>query len=56
MRAAGRTVAPIFDPPRAGDVRDSQAAVEEAERALGFRPGVDLEEGLARTTAWFRER
>jgi nucleoside-diphosphate-sugar epimerase len=49
-------VAPIFEPARAGDVRDSQAAVEEAEHRLAFRPTVDLEEGLRRTVAWFRTR
>lgn len=53
-RLANRPVAPVFEPARAGDVRDSQAAVEEAERRLGFRPQVDLEEGLRRTMAWFR--
>jgi nucleoside-diphosphate-sugar epimerase len=55
-RLAGRPVAPIFEPARAGDVRDSQAAVEEAEHRLAFRPTVDLEEGLRRTVAWFRTR
>jgi nucleoside-diphosphate-sugar epimerase len=50
----GREIQPEFKPARAGDVRDSQAAIEEATRALGFRPGVDLEEGLAATLAWFR--
>jgi nucleoside-diphosphate-sugar epimerase len=55
-RLAERPVAPVFEPARAGDVRDSQAAVEEAERRLGFRPMVDLEEGLRRTMEWFRSR
>jgi nucleoside-diphosphate-sugar epimerase len=55
-RLAGRPVAPIFEPARSGDVRDSQAAVEEAERRLGFRPVVDLEEGLRRTMEWYRAR
>jgi len=55
-RLAERPVTPVFEPARAGDVRDSQAAVEEAERRLGFRPMVDLEEGLRRTMAWTRAR
>jgi nucleoside-diphosphate-sugar epimerase len=55
-RATGKSVAPVFEPARPGDVRDSQAAVTEAETHLGFRPAVDLETGLARTTAWFKER
>jgi nucleoside-diphosphate-sugar epimerase len=53
---AGRPVTPVFEPARPGDVRDSQAAVEEAARRLGFRPVVDLEEGLRRTMEWFRAR
>src|SRR5262249_42122475 len=30
--------------------------VKKAERLLGFRPAVDLEEGLTRTLAWYRQR
>jgi len=30
--------------------------VKKAERLLGFRSQVDLEEGLLRTLAWYRER
>jgi nucleoside-diphosphate-sugar epimerase len=52
--AVGRRVEPILEPPRAGDVRDSQAAIEEAERLLGFRPRTGLPEGLIRTTEWYR--
>ncbi|MGE0442812.1 MAG: SDR family oxidoreductase [Gemmatimonadales bacterium] len=36
-------------PPRPGDVRDSMASLERAGRVLGYRPLVDLEEGLRRT-------
>ena len=46
---------PIFQPPRQGDVRDSQAAIEEAERNLGFVPRIGLREGLERTVAWFKD-
>lgn len=55
MKVTGRRVEPIFDPPRAGDVRDSQAAIDEAQEVLGFRPQIGLEEGLSRTAEWFRE-
>ena len=44
-----------YDPPRAGDVRDSQA---ESNRLRALFPGAaptDLNEGLRRTVAWFRE-
>ena len=42
-------------PPRSGDVRDSLADVAAARAALGFAPGVTLEEGLAEYVAWARE-
>jgi UDP-glucose 4-epimerase len=40
-------------PARDGDVRDSLASLERAERLLGYRPHVSLAEGLGRTWAWF---
>ncbi|MBX5475232.1 MAG: NAD-dependent epimerase/dehydratase family protein, partial [Thermoleophilia bacterium] len=36
-------------PPRPGDIRDSWADLSKAERVLGYRPQVGLEEGLRRT-------
>jgi len=39
-------------PPRPGDVRDSLASLERAERLLGYRPLVPLVEGLRRTWLW----
>jgi nucleoside-diphosphate-sugar epimerase len=36
-------------PSRPGDIRDSWADLSKAERLLGYRPGVDLDEGLRRT-------
>lgn len=50
----GSDVDPVHEPPRAGDVKDSQASIEEAERALGYRVKVDFDEGLRRTVAWFK--
>jgi UDP-glucose 4-epimerase len=54
-RETGAEIRPIFDPPRAGDVRDSQASIDAARECLGFEPKVALEEGLRRTIAWTRE-
>lgn len=42
--------------PRTGDVRHSLASLERAERRLGYRAAVDLEEGLGRTFRWYAER
>jgi len=48
-RILDRPVEKRFEPPRAGDVRDSWADVTAAEQVLGYRASVDLEEGLRRT-------
>ncbi len=42
---------PIHMPPRAGDIRHSQADISRAEKELGFRPRISLEEGLKRLVA-----
>jgi nucleoside-diphosphate-sugar epimerase len=52
----GVEVAPVHAPARAGDVRHSHADIAEARSRLGFEPSVSLEDGLARTLAWFRSR
>jgi UDP-glucose 4-epimerase len=48
----GRHLAHVQQPPRSGDVRDSLASLDRAERVLGYRPRVALEEGLRQTWAW----
>jgi nucleoside-diphosphate-sugar epimerase len=50
----GASVEPTYAEPRQGDVRDSQAAIDKAERLLGYRPIVSFEEGLERTIEWYR--
>ncbi|MSO52141.1 MAG: LPS biosynthesis protein WbpP [Acidobacterium sp.] len=52
-KIVGSDVAPIYQEARMGDVRDSQADISKAERLLGYRPAVMLEEGLRQTVAWF---
>jgi UDP-glucose 4-epimerase len=49
--ALGTKLEPEFQPPRAGDVRDSQASLERIRAALGYEPAVAFEEGLRRTLA-----
>jgi UDP-glucose 4-epimerase len=46
---------PTFAPPRAGDVRMSQADVAAAARDLDFRCTVSFDTGLRRTVDWFRQ-
>jgi len=46
---------PVYEPPRAGDVRDSVAAISSAREAFGFSPAYTLDDGLRETVAWFRK-
>ena len=55
QRIEGVSIPPVYGPPRAGDVRDSQADTTAAVRDLGHAPQFTLEEGLRRTLAWYRE-
>jgi len=50
----GVRIEPKYGPPRAGDVRDSQADTTAAVRDLGHAPRFSLEEGLRRTLEWYR--
>jgi len=45
---------PVFGPPRQGDLLFSEADISLAERALGYRPRIDLQAGLGITVEWFR--
>src|SRR5260221_5103877 len=44
-----------YDPPRDGDIRDSQADISQAKEFLGYAPQVTFEDGLARTFEWHQE-
>jgi nucleoside-diphosphate-sugar epimerase len=52
----GSDLQPDMAPSRAGDVRDSLASLERAERLLGYRPAISWRAGLATTLAWYRDR
>lgn len=45
----GKKIVPIHQPPRAGDVRISQASIRRAREELGYAPAVSFRDGLART-------
>ncbi len=47
----GSAVSPVFEPARAGDVRDSEADISVARQELGYHVAVPFEEGLRRTVA-----
>jgi nucleoside-diphosphate-sugar epimerase len=46
----------VYEMPRAGDVRDSQADITKARQMLGYEPKASFTDGLARTIAWYRTR
>ena len=50
----GKTVEPIYDDPRPGDVRHSQADISLARTLLGYQPVMSFREGLRRTVEWYR--
>jgi nucleoside-diphosphate-sugar epimerase len=53
-KICGKVVRAKHDPPRAGDIRDSQADIALSRKILGFEPRVNFEEGLRRTWDWYR--
>jgi nucleoside-diphosphate-sugar epimerase len=52
-KVSGKLARPRYDPPRAGDIRDSQADITLARTLLGYNPTVGFEEGLGRTWRWY---
>src|ERR1700737_3223851 len=53
-KISGKNLEVKYDPPRDGDIRDSQAEKSKAREFLGCDPQVSFEEGLARTFEWYR--
>jgi UDP-glucose 4-epimerase len=54
QKIEGASIPALYGPPRAGDVRDSQADIRAAVGELGHAPRFTFEEGLRRTLAWFK--
>ena len=44
-----------YGPPRAGDVLHSHADISRARELLGYRPTVNVREGLRRTLEWYKQ-
>jgi nucleoside-diphosphate-sugar epimerase len=55
QQIAGVNIPAKYGPPRAGDVRDSQADTTAAVRDLGHNPKFSLEDGLRITLDWYRK-
>ena len=54
-RCLGREAKMELLPLQAGDVPDTEADVSELAAAVGYRPVVDVDEGVARFVAWYRQ-
>jgi len=52
-KITGRKIKAKYDPPRTGDIKDSQADISRARDLLGYRPIVDFEQGLKLTWDWY---
>src|SRR4051812_2011695 len=46
--------APIYEPPRAGDVKHSLADLALTRSTLGYQPVTSFEDGLRQTMEWYR--
>lgn len=53
-RVLGTKIEPIFEPARAGDVRDSLADITAAREVLKYEPTIDFDEGLRRSIEYYR--
>ena len=51
----GVRIPAAYGPPRAGDVRDSQADIAAVARDLGHAPRFSFEQGMRRTLQWYRQ-
>jgi nucleoside-diphosphate-sugar epimerase len=55
QKIEGIDIPAVYGPPRAGDVRDSQADTTLAVNELGHAPRYSFEEGLRLTLEWYRQ-
>jgi UDP-N-acetylglucosamine/UDP-N-acetyl-alpha-D-glucosaminouronate 4-epimerase len=53
-KISGKKIQAKYEPPRSGDIRDSQADIALARTILGYEPRVLFEEGLRRTWDWYK--
>ena len=49
-----REVTPTYVDPRPADIRHSLAEVTKAQEVLGYRPRINIQQGLVKTLAWYR--
>lgn len=49
-----KKIKPVFEPPRAGDVRRTLADISRIKKILKYKPCVSFREGLVRAADWFK--
>jgi UDP-glucose 4-epimerase len=54
-KALGTKIDPIFEPARAGDVRESLADISVARELLDYQPMIGFQEGLSRTIDYYSQ-
>ncbi len=54
-QATGKTAKQIHEPMQMGDVRATFADIDPARAAFGFEPRTDIDEGVPKFVAWYRE-
>ncbi len=54
-KTVGKQVNPIYETPRAGDVKHSLADITRAQGLIGFNPVVSFDEGLQKAIEWYRD-
>ncbi len=55
-RVLGTQIQPVFEPARAGDVRESLADISLARKLLKYEPRVGFDEGMQHTVEYYRGR
>lgn len=55
MKITGIETEKVYEPPRAGDIKDSLADISRAREMLGYEPRFDLNSGLVETIRWFQK-
>ena len=53
--ALGKDIQPVYGPPRAGDIRHSNADISKARELLGYDPQYDFDTGLRLAIRWYVE-
>jgi nucleoside-diphosphate-sugar epimerase len=52
-KITGKKIQAKYEPPRTGDIKDSQADISLARDVLGYQPHMDFEQGLKLTWDWY---